>query len=82
MMLQTIGRTVKASLLAMSRQFLFFVPAILTLPHMFEMLGVQMSQPIADVCSFIVAVPLALSELRDMRRLEAQYQLAPNADEL
>ena len=82
MMLQTIGRTVKASLLAMSRQFLFFVPAILTLPHMFDMLGVQMSQPIADVCSFIVAVPLALSELRDMKRLEAQYKLAPNADEL
>ena len=26
MMLQTIGKTVKASLLAMSRQFLFFVP--------------------------------------------------------
>ena len=48
MMLQTIGKTVKASLLAMSRQFLFFVPVILTLPGFLGILGVQLSQPIAD----------------------------------
>ena len=46
MMLQTIGKTVKASLLAMSRQFLFFVPVILTLPGFLGILGVQFSQPI------------------------------------
>ena len=37
MMLQTIGKTVKASLLAMSRQFLFFVPVILTLPGFLQL---------------------------------------------
>ena len=36
MMLQTIGKAVKASLLAMSRQFLFFVPVILLLPEYWE----------------------------------------------
>lgn len=82
MMLQTIGRTVKASLLAMSRQFLFFVPAVLLLPNFFGMLGVQLSQPIADVFSFLLAVPLALSELRDMKRLEEQLRIAPQADEM
>ena len=82
MMLQTIGRTVKASLLAMSRQFLFFVPAVLLLPNFFGMLGVQLSQPIADVFSFLLAVPLALSELRDMNRLEEQLRIAPQADEM
>ena len=82
MMLQTIGRTVKASLLAMSRQFLFFVPAVLLLPNFLGMLGVQLSQPIADVFSFLLAVPLALSELRDMNRLEEQLRIAPQADEM
>ena len=82
MMLQTIGRTVKASLLAMSRQFLFFVPAVLLLPNFLGMLGVQLSQPIADVFSFLLAVPLALSELRDMKRLEEQLRIAPQADEM
>ena len=61
MMLQTIGKTVKASLLAMSRQFLFFVPVILTLPGFLGILGVQLSQPIADFCSFLLAVPLSIS---------------------
>ena len=82
MMLQTIGRTVKASLLAMSRQFLFFVPAVLLLPNFLGMLGVQLSQPIADVFSFLLAVPLALSELKDMKRLEEQLRIAPQADEM
>ena len=82
MMLQTIGRTVKASLLAMSRQFLFFVPAVLLLPNFFGMLGVQLSQPIADIFSFILAVPLALSELQDMKRREEQLRIAPQADEM
>ncbi len=44
MMLQTIGKTVKASLLAMSRQFLFFVPVILTLPGFFRDFG-RSAQP-------------------------------------
>lgn len=66
MMLQTIGKTVKASLLAMSRQFLFFVPVILTLPGFLGILGVQLSQPIADFCSFLLAVPLSISVLREM----------------
>ena len=74
MMLQTIGKTVKASLLAMSRQFLFFVPAILTLPGMFDMLGVQLSQPVADVFSFILAVPLSLSVIKEMTELEKQEE--------
>ena len=46
------------------------------------MLGVQLSQPIADIFSFLLAVPLALSELKDMKRLEEQLRIAPQADEM
>lgn len=74
MMLQTIGKTVKASLLAMSRQFLFFVPVILTLPGFLGILGVQLSQPIADFCSFLLAVPLSISVLREMSREQEQLE--------
>ena len=66
MMLQTIGKAVKASLLAMSRQFLFFVPVILLLSGILGMLGVQLSQPIADAATFLLAVPLSIGELREM----------------
>ena len=74
MMLQTIGKTVKASLLAMSRQFLFFVPVILTLPGFLGILGVQLSQPIADFCSFLLAVPLSISVLREMSHEQEQLE--------
>ena len=74
MMLQTIGKTVKASLLAMSRQFLFFVPVILTLPGFLGILGVQFSQPIADFCSFLLAVPLSISVLREMSHKQEQLE--------
>lgn len=74
MMLQTIGKTVKASLLAMSRQFLFFVPVILTLPGFLGILGVQLSQPIADFCSFLLAVLLSISVLREMSHEQEQLE--------
>ena len=74
MMLQTIGKTVKASLLAMSRQYLFFVPVILTLPGFLGILGVQLSQPIADFCSFLLAVPLSISVLREMSHEQEQLE--------
>lgn len=74
MMLQTIGKTMKASLLAMSRQFLFFVPVILTLPGFLGILGVQFSQPIADFCSFLLAVPLSISVLREMSHEQEQLE--------
>lgn len=74
MMLQTIGKAVRASLMAMSRQFLFFVPAILILPRMWGMLGVQMSQPLADVASFILAVVLSISVLKEMSEQQRQEE--------
>ena len=66
MMLQTSGKSFRASLLAMSRQGLFFIPAVLLLPALIGIQGVEIAQPIADVCSFILAIPLQLSVLHEM----------------
>ncbi|MBS6194560.1 MAG: MATE family efflux transporter [Clostridiales bacterium] len=68
MMLQTIGKTFKASLLAMSRQGLFFLPVILVLPLFFGIAGIQFSQPIADICSFILALPLGIGTLKELKK--------------
>lgn len=72
MMLQTIGKPVKASISAAARTGLFFVPAILILPQFFGLLGVQMSQAVADFCSFVLCVPLAGTTLLEMKRLEKE----------
>lgn len=72
MMLQTIGKPVKASISAAARTGLFFVPAILILPQFFGLFGVQMSQAVADLCSFVLCVPLAGTTLLEMKRLEKE----------
>lgn len=59
MLFQSIGKSKQASLTALSRQGLFFLPMILSLPPVFGILGVQMSQPIADAGTFFLAVGLA-----------------------
>ena len=66
MMMQTIGKSVRASFLAMARQGLFFVPAVLILPRLFGLFGLQISQAVADVISFLVAIPLQMSVFREM----------------
>lgn len=64
MMLQTIGRTVPATFLAVGRQGLFFIPLILTLPRLFGLTGVQVSQSAADFLTLLCAIPIQLYALR------------------
>ena len=69
MMLQSIGKGVKASVTASARNGLFFIPAILVLPIFLGLTGVEMAQAVADVCSICLAIPLAASELRKMHEV-------------
>ena len=66
MMTQTIGKAVRASFLAMSRQGLFFIPAVLILPRLFGIFGLEISQAVADVVTFALAIPLQVKTLREM----------------
>ena len=67
MMLQSIGKGVKASITASARSGLFFIPLILILPELFGLFGIEITQAAADVLSVSVAVPLAASELKKMK---------------
>ena len=70
MMLQTINRTGPATFLAVARQGLFLVPALLLLTPVLGMLGVQAAQPISDLLTFSAAIPLQLMTLRDLKQGE------------
>lgn len=67
MMLQSIGKALKASVIAGARQGYFFIPFILILPRCFGLLGVQMTQAAADICTLAVSIPLSLSVLNEMK---------------
>ena len=67
MLLQSMGKGIKASICSSARNGIFFIPLILTLPHFFGLAGVEMTQAWADVLSFLLAVPMAWSELKNMK---------------
>ena len=64
MMLQSIGKGVKASITASARNGICFIPLILILPGFLGITGVEMAQSCADVLSLLIAVPMAYTELR------------------
>ncbi len=71
MMLQSIGKGFKASITSSARNGIFFIPAILILPALFGLRGVEMTQPVADILTICVTIPFAASELRKMKNEEA-----------
>ncbi len=74
MMEQVMGKTVAATFLSVSRQGLFFIPAVLILSSVLGVLGIQMTQMVADALSFLCASPIHIWVLRS---LPAQDRLKP-----
>ncbi len=70
MMLQTMGIAGRATLLAVSRQGLFFIPAVLGLEKLFGLLGVQLAQPLSDLLSFLLSVPITMTVLKELKSRE------------
>jgi Na+-driven multidrug efflux pump len=72
MSFQSIGKAWTATLLAVSRQGIFFLPLILLLPRRAGLLGVQTTQPLADLCTFLFCIPFAVHFFRHIRRETAR----------
>ena len=68
MLFQSIGKNVIASFLAALRSGVLFIPAILILPAVIGLTGVEIAQTAADIAAFFVAVPFVV---RFFRRLPA-----------
>ena len=66
MMLQSMGKGVKASVMAASRSGICFIPLILILPRLLGLPGLEMTQACADVLTFLISIPMAYSELKQM----------------
>lgn len=71
MVLQVVNRTVPATFLAMSRQGIFFIPAVLIFPAFWGMLGVQLAQPVSDVLSAVIAAVMMRGFLRELDGMDA-----------
>ncbi len=59
MTFQTIGKSWTATFLSAARQGIFFLPLIYLLPALFGLGGIQITQPCADILTFLCCIPFA-----------------------
>ena len=57
MLMQSTRHIKQATFLSMNRQGVYFIPAILILPRLFGLFGVEISQAVADLLSTFTAIP-------------------------
>ncbi len=67
MLTQSIGYSFRATLTAVSKQGLFFIPAILILPGLFGITGLQLAQPVADGLTFILTQAIVVMVVKELR---------------
>ena len=70
MMLQTMGKSIPASTLAISRQGIFFIPLLFIFNQSYK--TIRYVQPIADVLSLILAVIFTILVLRSLKDEESK----------
>jgi len=69
MMSQTMGKAFQASLIAVSRQGLFLLPALFLFTRLFPLglLGIQISLPVSDTLAFLLAIPIGIHILQGLK---------------
>ena len=70
MTLQSSGKALPASILALFRSGLFFLPVLLILNHVLGIQGIQLAQPIADVLTAVASIPFILYYFRHLPKEE------------
>ena len=65
---QVVGNKAIATLLSVSRQGLFYIPAVLILPAIWQLFGVQSCQAVSDVFAFFFALPFTFFFFKTLRK--------------
>lgn len=67
MLLQTTGKVVRASILGFARQGIVLIPAVMILTPLIGLLGIQLAQPIADLVTIALSIPMTIGVLKAMK---------------
>jgi putative MATE family efflux protein len=68
MLMQSTRHIRAATFLSMNRQGVYFIPAILILPRLLGLTGVEISQFVADALSAVTAIPYAIHFFRKLEK--------------
>ncbi len=69
MYLQNIRKVGSASILSMSRQGIFYFPLLFILGNLLGLEGLLLTQPLADLGTFFLAIILGQKAIKEMRNL-------------
>ena len=72
---QVVGNKGIAALLSVSRQGLFYIPAVLILPRVLKLFGVQSCQAVSDLLSFLFAIPFTFMFFNHLKKVSAEASL-------
>lgn len=75
---QAVGSKIIASILSVSRQGLFYIPAVVILPNVIGLFGVQSAQAVSDFCSAFFALPFTFAFFRTLKKLQLELDLEKN----
>ncbi len=60
MLFQSVGKSGRATFTSILRSGLYFLPLIAVLPYFIGIVGVQISQPLADALAFVTIIPITI----------------------
>jgi Na+-driven multidrug efflux pump len=69
---QALGKPVRAAIVTMGRQCLFFIPLLIVLNSRFGFDGYVFAQPLADIMTTGIALALAVTMIKSFRKLETK----------
>ncbi len=77
---QVVGTKALASVLSVSRQGMFFIPAILILPQIWQLGGVEASQMVSDIFAFLFAIPFTILFFNNLKKQQEKAALQAKAE--
>jgi Na+-driven multidrug efflux pump len=76
---QALGKALPTFLTTISRQMLFFLPAVFILPKFWQLNGIWLSYAVADALSFVLALMLFVGQMRELRDPDFAPQPGPRS---
>ena len=76
---QATGKAREATLLALSRQVLIFIPLLVVLPHFWGLEGVWWSAPLSDLGAFLLTGVWLLKEIKSLNKAALSRDSLPSS---
>lgn len=78
---QSLGQPMKATVISLAKQVLFYVPAMLILAKCFGIIGILWAGPAAELLAFLLAGFFSIREIKSLNRLSAQHTEKDSAED-